>query len=185
MHPNYLKIDNRPVLLMLHPWLLTEVEMTTLQQMLNTACQRNGFDGIHLSGNSAAPGNFATGTQFCHRPNFKSDARNFDQVLEPDDQTPEQNKGIQTLFFNFDNAVRYFKPYVAEKLLAINGTPLQQRALTDNVAELYKKGTRSGLEKILLVNAWNGWGEDLAVEPGMRRGCFYLKLLKLSLSRVL
>ena len=176
-HPNYLKIDDRPVLLMQDSGRLNAAEMTGLQQMLDAACRAAGFAGVHVSGNSAASPDFAAGTHFCHRPHSR--------LLNADDQTPEQNAGIQTLFFNTDTSARHFKPYAPEKVVAINGAPLQQRVLADAVVRLYKKSERSGLAKILLINSWNEWGKDMAVEPGATRGCFFLKLLKLSLSRVL
>ena len=32
--------------------------------------------------------------------------------------------------------------------------------------------------KILLINAWNEWGEKMHVEPSEQRGYYYLDLIK-------
>ena len=36
-------------------------------------------------------------------------------------------------------------------------------------------------ENIFMVNAWNEWGENMAIEPGKMNGTKYLQLLKSNL----
>jgi hypothetical protein len=34
------------------------------------------------------------------------------------------------------------------------------------------------IDKILLINSWNEWGEQMAIEPSNEEGTYYLDLLK-------
>jgi hypothetical protein len=34
------------------------------------------------------------------------------------------------------------------------------------------------IDKILLINSWNEWGESMAIEPSNEQGTYYLDLLK-------
>ena len=44
--------------------------------------------------------------------------------------------------------------------------------------ELQKKyGNNNNTENILLINAWNEWGEKMAIEPSLEIGYYYLNLL--------
>ena len=49
------------------------------------------------------------------------------------------------------------------------------------VLEQYKKSELDELNKILLINSWNEWGENMAIEPGEMNGYKYLLLLKSNL----
>ena len=36
----------------------------------------------------------------------------------------------------------------------------------------------SGIDKILLINSWNEWGEQMAIEPSNEKGNYLLELIK-------
>jgi hypothetical protein len=186
-HANYYKVDNRPVFMLLHPWFMTVTELALFQRLLNDACVRLGFDGVHLSVNSMHDSkryNFLTSPKVKHRPNYKHSRFN-EYGNSHHDATKEEEQDIQTVYFNFNNAPRMHKPSKPNRVVVIKGSSNTQRKVLEYALELYRGPPRSPCAKLFLVNSWNEWGEDMAVEPGIGRGTFYLKMLKLSLLTVL
>ena len=37
------------------------------------------------------------------------------------------------------------------------------------------------IDKILLINSWNEWGEQMSIEPSNERGDYYINLIKTNL----
>ena len=87
-----------------------------------------------------------------------------------------------TIFFDFNNSARLCIPNKL-KLSSIyeNNSIYIQDKFIKKVLEQYKNPNVSELNKILLINAWNEWGENMAVEPGKINGYKYLQLLKSNL----
>ena len=62
-----------------------------------------------------------------------------------------------------------------------NVTSLNQDNYIKKVFNKYKKKNRDELNKILLINAWNEWGENMVIEPGNLNSYKYLNLIKSNL----
>ena len=61
-----------------------------------------------------------------------------------------------------------------------NTTIYNQDRLVNMILSKYKKESNE-IDKILLINSWNEWGENMAIEPGEINKTKYLSLLKSNL----
>ena len=46
------------------------------------------------------------------------------------------------------------------------------------ITEKYNRNKTNAVENILLINAWNEWGEKMNIEPSEEYGYYYLNLLR-------
>ena len=189
-HDRYLKVGGKPVLFLHHPWFLSAADMTLLTETLELGCLAAGFPGIHLCVNQVAtdataakaaatgvtPAKPAVGFKF--RPDYKSGRfRDYEDVIADAVAQPDASN-IGAVFFGFNNAARMFKPPKPSRVHAIVATREQQSRLLQAVISSYKPSSgKHGLQRLFLVNAWNEWGEDMAVEPGKRNGASFLQML--------
>ena len=89
---------------------------------------------------------------------------------------------IQSLFFNFDNRPRLFKPDRLDKATICSNADVDaQCEFIVRIVESYKNANND-INKILLINSWNEWGERMAIEPSDERGYYYLDLISKYLS---
>ena len=89
------------------------------------------------------------------------------------------NSPIQTIFFDFDNHARLLRPKRKNMItIAINNTPEYQELYCRKIANFFKNYPNDKDEPMLLVNAWNEWGEKMHLEPSEEKGNFYLRMLK-------
>jgi hypothetical protein len=63
-------------------------------------------------------------------------------------------------------------------MVKISATQIEQKTISQQIVSTYLKSNRSELNKILLINSWNEWGENMAVEPGKHKKRFYIDLIK-------
>lgn len=180
---NYLKIDNKPVFLIHHPWFIKSNELDLLYKLLNKGCIENGLDGIHMIVN-AMNGKYAY-KQYDFHPNYKRPPRGSmykreHAYLDYEKYTSTVNldNNIQTLFFDFDNRARLIKPD-RRKLatMCVKNSEENQCKFIKKVVDSYKNSD-SDIDNILLINAWNEWGEKMHIEPSEQRGCKYLELIR-------
>jgi hypothetical protein len=183
---NYLKIDNKPVFLLHHPWFLTNENLLLLYNELESTCINNGFNGIYFVVNSMR--NYYTDyLNYNFHFNYKnSNVNNYfyidnQKFLNYENYTNSveyRPNEIQTMVFDFDNRARLFKPYKLNlATICANNTIENQIRFFQNIINSYKNSTND-ISKILLVNAWNEWGEKMVVEPSNEKGEHYLFLLK-------
>ena len=192
-HDRYLKVDGKPVLFLHHPWFLTAQEMELLRATLQLGCLAHGFSGVHLCVNRVAEGDADedkdedkdkdlqehkdTTTSFKFRPDYKSGRfPDYEAVIDDAASNPDF-LNINTMFFGFNNAARMFKPPKPHRVHAIASTHQQQQRLLRACIATYEHDARSELQKLFLVNSWNEWGEDMAVEPGKQNGTRFLQML--------
>ena len=188
---NYLKIDNKPVFLLHHPWFLTENEILLLYNELNNTCKQNNFDGIYFVVNSMN-GNYKNYFNYNFHFNYKnSDINNYFYINEQKfldyekytNNVVYQDNEIQTLVFDFDNRPRLFKPDKMKlATICANNTPENQIRFVEKTINSYKN-SNTNISKIMLINAWNEWGEKMVVEPSKEKGEHYLSLIKLLLEK--
>ena len=183
---NYLKIDNKPVFFLHHPWFLTNVEITTFYNLLNTKCIQNNYDGVHLIINSMCKYynnfiNYHHTFNYKHNTSVKYNDINKLYELDYKKYTTDYNNNseIHTLAFDFDNRVRLCNPNRLNKAtVCINNDESTKIKFIQKIINKYDKNKKSEIEDILLINSWNEWGEKLAIEPSEEQGYYYLNLIK-------
>ena len=184
---NYLKIDNKPVFELHHPWFMTIEQIDTFYNIIHNKCIENGFNGIHFIVNSIN-GNYDKYLNHRHHINYKKGKSCFfdnkhnnillDYKKYVKNDIEESNNGIETLVFDFDNRARLFKPNKLNKsTYCINNSEINRILFMEKILKKYNKNKESDVENILLINSWNEWGEKMAVEPSEEYGYYYLNLL--------
>jgi len=174
-HNSYLKINNKPVLFLHHPFLLTTQELNNFELMLNKACKLNGFDGINLALNNkiASTPNYVNYST----PTIKNIPNNTDFTKCVQNMNFDQN--IQFINFDFDNEARMYKPFRDNIRRFINVNEKAQELLLQKTINHYNTSTKiSDMDDLLLINAWNEWGEQMSIEPSEQKGYYFLDLIK-------
>jgi hypothetical protein len=184
-HNNYLKIDNKPVLFLHHPWFLSNELIDLLYTLLDTRCKENNFNGIHFVINSMND-SYEKYTNYFHNFNYKKTSTTFYNsttscnIIDYEIYIKNHNNksSIDTLVFNFDNKARLYKSdKLRQSTMCINNNNLNHIYFINKVLQNYIK-PRSSIENILLINSWNEWGEKMAIEPSEQLGYYYLDLIK-------
>ena len=189
---SYLKIDNKPVFYIYHSWKISEENIKLFYSILNKLCIESGFDGIHFTLNTMFnddESKFDEYNKFYLNINYKnnnlckryySDEYNsfvIDYYKYINSGLHIKKNQVNTVFFNFDNHPRFYKPdKIKHATYCINNSELNKYLFTNNIIETYKDKTNEN-EKILLINAWNEWGENMVFEPSNEFGYYNLKLL--------
>ena len=185
-HNNYLKIDNKPVFFIHHPWFMPLEKLNLFKSLINEKCLENNFDGCHLIINSIN-GTISNYKHYDHNFNYK----NFKNIKNINNQNIIDysiylnnlsfNKNIKTLVFNFDNRSRLYKPdRLQNSNITINNDENTYLKFMNTIFGNYSRTTEE-IDKILLVNSWNEWGEQMAIEPSNEMGTYYLDLIKRTL----
>jgi hypothetical protein len=190
----YLKINNKPVLFIYHSWKMTIDQINLFNNMLHNKCLEYGFDGIYLVLNSMFNNEetkniYNDYKQFYMNLNYKNEKISFrtyshnkssfilDYNLYTNSGLHIKNEQINTIFYNFDNHPRFFNPDKTKyATLCINNTEFAKYMFTKNIIETYVSKTEE-IDKILLINAWNEWGENMAFEPSNETGYYNINLL--------
>ena len=184
-HDNYLKIDNKPVFFIHHPWFFTIENLDLFKILLDEKCINNKFNGCHLVINSMN-GIYKNYRHYDHNFNYKN-SENYkienNQITLDYEQyvnkiISRSNDNIKTLVFNFDNRARLYKPNrLKNSTITINNNEQKCLKFMYSLYDTYKE-SKSDIDKIMLVNSWNEWGEQMAIEPSNEKGTYYLDLLK-------
>jgi len=92
-----------------------------------------------------------------------------------------KNNYINTMFFDFNNSARLCIPNKLQLSINFtNNTIYNQDYLVDIILNKYKE-KHEEIDKIVLINSWNEWGENMAIEPGEINKTKYLSLIKSNL----
>ena len=187
-HENYYKIDNKPVFYIHHPWVTNLNAIMHFRDMLNGACLQNGFDGVHLAVNNIVDryGGFVEKSlsKYNHNPDYKKVPGTVDylqHVKENLNVTPMQADVPQSLYFSFNNRPRLSMPNKLEHSTNITRSSLFNQQLNLQLALSHYIKPRSNVNKILLLNSWNEWGENMAIEPSNEKGVTYLNMIRIAL----
>jgi hypothetical protein len=92
-----------------------------------------------------------------------------------------KNKNINTLFFDFNNSARLAIPYKPQYVTIFSNTTIYNQDHLVNIILTNYKNISTETDKILLINSWNEWGENMAIEPGEINKTKYLSLIKSNL----
>ena len=192
---NYLKINNKPVFFIHHPHMMDIEEINLFVHILNDICKQNNFGGIEIVLNSQTKSYTEFGyKEYNHHPNYKINAYRSKEIIDGTELVTMDYKNyvdniklnkndIQTLFLNFDNRSRLFRPdFIKLATVCINITIDKQELFIKKIVESYKEkkkqtNTEGAVENILLINSWNEWGEKMTIEPSLEKGYFYLNLI--------
>ena len=190
LHPNYLKINNKPVFFIYHPWLISNIDL--FHKVLDNYCKLNNFSGIHLVLNSFNQ-TYKNYKNFYINFNYKNnDCRHYCEkkkqiVLDykkyiNDSHHSHAKPGIiKTIVFDFDNRPRLYLPNkLANSTICINNTEFDKILFMNKIIDSYERNElveEESIDNILLINAWNEWGEKMAFEPSEEYGYYYLNLL--------
>lgn len=206
-HPNYRKINNRPVLFLHHPHDMEVEDVRLLKAVGDEVMQSQGFDGIELvldiRGGRMHPEYpcYYTHANYKSRaaPTFmdvstKPHALDYLKYLEAffpgeSDKGGDNTTAVNSAFVNFDNSVRFYM-HDDEHAFGARGdkasfvTRSKNRRVDlfktflDIQFEKYAHKTAGALSRMFLVNAWNEWGEQMALEPSNEEGFLYLEALR-------
>lgn len=178
-HDNYYKVDNKPVFYIHHPFFMTKEELLLFKTLLENACIENGFNGSILVINNFLE-SYKDFNNYSFHPNYKkTDTRNYNEYI---DNHLKNECNVNTAFFDFNNSARFCKPNKLEfvSFYKNNSIYVQDKYLK-KVLQQYKNSNTEEFNKTLLINSWNEWGENMAIEPGEVNGYKYLLLLKSNL----
>lgn len=180
---DYLKINNKPVFSIHHPWFITIEELELIKTIFNKKCIDNGFDGIEIMINTIKNDYENINlTKYIHNFNYKKnnntfygykkqiylDVKKYYEIHKPSDDK------INMLTFDFDNRTRLFKPNKLEcSTIAINNSEFEKIKIINRL----KSKKNKNKQNILLINSWNEWGERMAIEPSNEYGYYYLNLI--------
>lgn len=184
-HDNYLKIDNKPVFFIYHPFLMNDHEIDLFYNELNNVCIMNSFSGVYLVLNSFFK-TYEKYKNFYINFNYKDQSYyikrinnqrflDYDSYINYIDNT---KKSIQTIVFDFDNRARLVQPDRTHlSSICINNTEFNKLCFTDKIIETYNDKLKSEIDKIMLINAFNEWGEKMTFEPSKQYKYYNLNLL--------
>ena len=158
-------------------------QVQTYKDTLLSTCLKNGFSGIELRLNLSKTNiyNFQT-YDFHPRRNNCVIIDNGNCIIDYEKYIKDELKmdsSIQTIFFDFDNRARLLIPdRLHLAMVTINNTIEYQQLYCRKIANFFKNYQNKDEEPMLLINAWNEWGEKMHLEPSAEKGNFYLRMLK-------
>lgn len=197
---NYLKIDNKPVFYILHYWLFDEHILSEMISYFNTKLIENNFAGIYIGlclnfdiplyktincdyyintpawKNANKFGMINTENNECI-VNYEYYLNNFEDELINSKNENINHNIVLNMFPGFNNFVRnYCKKTNISTYKYINATNENFIKYLDKIKKLTKKYTNKN--NMLLINAWNEWGENMVIEPSNETGFSYLEQIK-------
>jgi hypothetical protein len=173
--PNYLKINNKPVLFIHQPIYFSDKELDNFRTTINTMCIDNGFAGINL-----AVGN--VGKTHIGFTNYSTTAikrlpynNNYEKYIESMELTGD----IHMINFDFDNEARMYKPFRNNLHQYKKVTEKAQELILKKTLHYYNNSTKkSDMDDLFMINAWNEWGERMSIEPSEQKGYYFLDMIK-------
>ena len=110
------------------------------------------------------------------------DLRQFDCVYSP--CIPLNVKKYPNTKFIFGPHFSVFPQLHQMNEIRNNNSIYIQDKFVKKVLEQYKNPNVSELNKILLINAWNEWGEKMNIEPSNEKNDLYLSVIKNNLIKM-
>jgi hypothetical protein len=187
----YLKIDNKPVFIINDIEFIQNVDV--LYSVLNKLCIENGFSGINLILNNSNNNenisfkhcqiyfdinninNTNTNTDLLEFKNNRNEL-NYEKFVN-DEYSFTSNK-IQSIILDFNNSST-IKKHIKSKTPVIckNNTEMLKILYIKKIIEFYNKNLQTDLDKLVLINSFNNWGEGSAFEPSEKYGYYNINLL--------
>ena len=180
-HVNYLKINNKPVFYIHHPWFIPNNMIDKFILKLNKLCISDGFDGVIIKLNSMDKSNDNYNYYDFH-PNYKKNSSllSINKQINLDYKSYIDNikciSNVQTIFFDFDNRARLSNPNKLDRSTICINNNEEQYIKYINIINIHFN-TNNNDESMILINAWNEWGEKMHIEPSKQKNTYYLDLL--------
>ena len=190
-HENYLKIDNKPVFFIHHPWFIPTDQLDIFKTLIEAKCIKNNFNGCNLIINSMC-GTYSKYKHYEHHFKYSKiknnkaifehkailDYKAYTNDINDINDVNKTEKKIKTIAFNFDNRARLYKPNrLKNSTVTIKNDKKTCLEFMNKISGSYKDSINE-IDKIMLINSWNEWGEQMAIEPSNEKGTYYLDLLK-------
>jgi hypothetical protein len=174
-HTNYLKINNKPVLFIHHPWYFTNTELDNFRTIINAMCIDNGFAGINLAVGNATK-TYADYTNYSNTAiKILPNNNDYEKYVE----SMKLCGDLHMINFDFDNEARMYKPFRDKLHKYANVTEKAQRAILKKTLHHYNNTPKkTDLDDLLIINAWNEWGERMSIEPSEQKGYYFLDMIK-------
>lgn len=189
--PRYIKVDDRPLLVLYRPSILPDAAATI--DRWRDHCRKAGIGELFLAmvqfdvedpriyGFDAAiefpPHKLASGLQPINscleivNPAYQGNVIDYAEVVKRARQHPPVNYDmIRGVFPSWDNEAR--KPGAGYTFA--NATPARYREWLDAAVEYARWHPVASGESLVFINAWNEWGEGAYLEPDRRYGYAYL-----------
>jgi hypothetical protein len=77
-----------------------------------------------------------------------------------------------TLMYTYNNSARMYQPFKPSVSAYMSDEETTDK-MNEKIYESYDN-TNSEINKIVLINSWNEWGEDMAIEPSKEHGLKFL-----------
>jgi hypothetical protein len=179
----YLKIDNKPVFIINDSNLIENIDV--FYNILNQHCLENNFNGINLIINSKNLDydNYKNCEIYFNKNNIEKISHLENNIINLDyykysDNLNSNNKKIKTITFDFNNTSNINKNTNSKNpIICKNNTEILKTLSTYKIIDSYNKNFLTELDRILLVNSFNNWGEGNAFEPSEKYGYYNLNLL--------
>jgi hypothetical protein len=184
--PIYLKINNKPVLFIYHNFFMNPEQLNMFNKILEQMCINDGFNGVHIVINSFYQTDHTGYKEFYINFNYKKeDSRYWDSKTDQIyldykkyiNNDYHDKDVIQTIVYDFNNKPRLFEPnHLKASTVCLNNTEFHKILFTDKLIKKYEN-KEEGIDKILLINALNEWGENMTFEPSNKYGFYNINLL--------
>lgn len=195
----YIKIDNKPLLMVYRPSIIPDVKQTT--ERWRNWCQNNGIGEIYLSYTQSFSDTDPKEYGFDAASQFPPNNGKLDKILNKAYKNKIQNTNlsestIATTDWNnyLDQTYNYSKPdYTLFRCIMpswdntsrkknggnviTNVDPANFQTMAEN-AFLYTIENHKESERIVFVNAWNEWAEGCHLEPDKKYGYAWLQAIK-------
>ena len=187
-HAHYYKIDNKPVFYVHHPWMIPTENLYLFRKMLNQACISVGFSGINLVVNNMHDqyeNKYINMNKYTHNPDYKKSppTTNYVEHVKENRNNVASLNYPASMFFDFNNTARLYIPNKLYNVTIIFNNTYQAQSENLELLLTRYKTKREEINKIMLLNSWNEWGENMAIEPSTEKGYTYLNMIKFALLR--
>ena len=201
-HPNYYCSEGKPIFGVLHHSLIPGRQLDQIVALWKKEVKDNGFDGLHLSYilGFGSPIQSTADSYYINAPAWKQatmlgtikrdasrtivDYRSYLQPWEKDIIKPVQpgKDVILNIFPDFDNSARKYTAQnfgTISNYRYINATHANFQAYLNKILNMYSELPNQ--TKIVLINAWNEWGENMSIEPSNEHQFQLLESIRQSL----
>ena len=188
-HDNYYKINNCPVFYIHHPWHFEHIEMIEFHSLLTSRCVTEGFSGVHIVINNITKRvrDFPfIKNRYNHNPDYKKvpGVVDYEKHLKENMKLTNDEKMMpSSMYFSFNNKARLFIPNRHDVSTTITTSYNGNQYINLDIILSNYFIPRDELNRIFIINSWNEWGENMAVEPSDEKGFTYLNMIKFGIMR--